>query len=297
MSKTNKPLIAVITRTKDRPVFLRRAILSVSSQTSKDFVHVIYNDAGNEQEVDEIVSQSAGKDYETIVVHNKDPKGLEAASNNAITASKSEFIVIHDDDDTWNPRFAEEVLAHIEANPDTNGIVVRTDKVVEKLRKNGSIKVVKKTRWMPEVQAINLYRQFIENQMTPITFVYKRSVYNEIGGYDESLKVMGDWDFGIKYIKKYDIDYLDPGYALANYHFRKFKAGAQGNTSYGGNNLRATVGNHLMNKYLREELIQGKIGPGFIMSQARFEHNFKVRQMAKFMPKFIARKFLNRYTK
>lgn len=39
--------VAVITRTKDRPVMLERCAESVLGQTYKDWVHVIVNDGGN----------------------------------------------------------------------------------------------------------------------------------------------------------------------------------------------------------------------------------------------------------
>jgi glycosyltransferase involved in cell wall biosynthesis len=39
--------VAVITRTKDRPLLLERAIKSVHNQTFKDYVHIIINDGGD----------------------------------------------------------------------------------------------------------------------------------------------------------------------------------------------------------------------------------------------------------
>ena len=41
--------VAVITRTKDRPIFLKRALLSVSSQTFSDYIHVVVNDGGTKR--------------------------------------------------------------------------------------------------------------------------------------------------------------------------------------------------------------------------------------------------------
>ena len=48
--------VAVITRCKDRPVFLRRAIGSVLTQTFDDWVHVIVNDGGDPAVVDTLVA-------------------------------------------------------------------------------------------------------------------------------------------------------------------------------------------------------------------------------------------------
>ena len=51
--------VAVITRTKDRSEFLKRAINSVLSQTFEDWLHVIVNDGGNSKTVDFLVQSEA----------------------------------------------------------------------------------------------------------------------------------------------------------------------------------------------------------------------------------------------
>ena len=44
--------VAIITRTKNRCLLLRRAIESVLAQSFADWTHVIVNDGGNRYEVD-----------------------------------------------------------------------------------------------------------------------------------------------------------------------------------------------------------------------------------------------------
>ena len=294
MKKVDNQLV-VVTRTKDRPLFLKRAIKSVASQTSKDFVHVIVNDNGDKSTVEDVVEKHKGSGYETKIVHVNTNGKMEQASNAGVTAVDTKYVAVHDDDDTWHPECVEQALKKLESS-NNPGVVVRTNKIVEKIDEaNTSIDIVKESEWMPDMKAINLYRQCIENQMTPITFIYKRAVYDEIGGYDEELPVMGDWDFGIRFLTKYDIDFLDPGFALANYHHRKFKAGAQGNTSYSGNDKKVIYGNYLMNKYLREEFKSGRIGPGYIMSKTKYDQNFMIRMISKILPGSMGRSFLQRY--
>lgn len=50
--------VAVITRTKDRKILLRRALESVCGQTFQDFMWVVVNDGGNREEVDRIVEEA-----------------------------------------------------------------------------------------------------------------------------------------------------------------------------------------------------------------------------------------------
>lgn len=288
--------VAVITRTKDRPVFLARAIRSVHGQAFKDFVHVIINDGGDAAAVDEVV-----KKYEELtkgrvqVIHNAESLGMEAASNKAIKSVDSTYVAIHDDDDTWHPEFLRQTLELLESTG-AAGVVARTDKVTEEVAGDGkTIRQLKVEQWMPDMKAVSLYRQCIDNQMTPITFVYRRSVLDEIGYYDEDLPVLGDWDFGLRFLQKHDVEFLDPGYALAFYHHRKFVPGAAGNSNYGsGHDKHRYYTNKVLNKYLRQDLAEGKLGVGYIMNSLRYNRSYTAKLVQRALPNFISSRLKRR---
>lgn len=284
MSRNSKiPVVSVITRTKDRPLLLERAILSVHNQSYKNFIHVIINDAGNPLTVDQLVAKHAALINGRVeVIHNSESHGMEAASNKAIKSIQSEFIAIHDDDDSWHPEFLERSINLIDEK-DAKGVVVRTNKLTEVIEQNG-VRVLKTEDWMPDLKVINLYRQCIDNQMTPITFLYQRDVYDELGGYDETLPVLGDWDFGIRFLQKYDVEFLDPGFALANYHHRKFTGSTNDNSFGSGTDKHRYWSNKLMNKYLRQELAEGRLGVGYIMSQLKYNQSTMANMVKKVLP-------------
>jgi glycosyltransferase involved in cell wall biosynthesis len=290
------PPVAVITRTKDRPLFLKRALESVQSQTMDGFMQVVINDGGDPGAVDEIVKHYSPR--RLTVIHNKESQGMEAASNKAIRSLNSKYIAIHDDDDTWHKDFLKLTVARLEATQGA-GVVVRTDKVTERVSQNGQkIEAIKSEPWMPDLKVINLYRQCIDNQMTPITFIYKRVALDEVGYYDEELPVLGDWDFGIRFLRKYDVEFLDPGYALAYYHHRKYIKDATTNNSFGdGTETHRYWSNRLMNKYLREELAEGKLGVGYIMSELKYNQTYIARVVKGILPSFISSRLRNRVYK
>jgi glycosyltransferase involved in cell wall biosynthesis len=101
-----KPKIAVITRTKNRAVLLARATESVLGQKTENLVWVVVNDGGDKSDVETVVDDFRKKsDNDAVVIHNEISAGMEAASNIGIAASASDYIVIHDDDDSWEPGF------------------------------------------------------------------------------------------------------------------------------------------------------------------------------------------------
>ena len=99
--------VAIITRTQNRPLLLKRAMESVSSQTFKDFVWVVVNDADEKENVDKIVLQAESRGIDVLILHRPESSGMEAASNHGVHNSESEYLAIHDDDDTWQqPRYS-----------------------------------------------------------------------------------------------------------------------------------------------------------------------------------------------
>lgn len=266
MAKQNSriPLVAVITRTKDRPALLRRAIQSVHEQTMTSFVHVIINDGGDRREIEKVLQECKRFISTTVhVIHNETSMGMEAASNKAIRSVDSTFIAIHDDDDSWHPDFLKQTTEHLE-HSGAMGVVVTTDRIDEEIVDN-TIRTIRITRWLPGLERISLYKQCLDNYVTPITFLYRRSAFDTIGYYDEQLPVCADWDFGIRFLSAFDIDFLVSEPALANYHHRPKSKGIEGNSVYVGDK-HAHYMNLLRNKYLREDIRRGAFGVGYIMN-------------------------------
>jgi hypothetical protein len=107
--------------------------------------------------------------------------------------------------------------------------------------------------------------------------------------------VLGDWDFGIRFLQKYDVEFLDPGYALAYYHHRKFVPDSSSNSSFGsGKEKHRYYSNKLMNKYLRQELTEGRLGVGYIMSKLRYEQSYTARVVQRLLPGFVTKKLKRR---
>jgi glycosyltransferase involved in cell wall biosynthesis len=258
--------VAIITRTKDRPLFLDRAFNSILRQTFRDFVWVVVNDGGTKDHVDAVVSQALCEGLDTVIIHHETSRGMEAASNVGVKACESEFIVIHDDDDTWEPTFLEKSVTFLRSDDGRRygGVLTFTTTVNEKVG-NGRIFTLRKepfNDWMHAVYLVDVARA---NTFAPIAFLYRRSVYNRIGGYDESFPVLGDWKFNIQFLFDSDIGLIrEP---LANYHKRIDAKDAQlGNTITSGRYRHHEYDALFRNDLLRREAHDGKFGIGLLVN-------------------------------
>lgn len=280
--------VAIITRTKSRPVLLKRALQSVANQTYGEYVHIIVNDGGQKDDVEKLVARLPVSQQEKTQVFHRDESSNapDTIFNESIDRIESEFFAIHDDDDTWHPEFLSHMIAKLDNNPTLGAVVARTDKIVEEIA-GTTIRPIKTTHWMSDLKVINLYRQCIDNQFTPIATLFSRKAYEAVGKFDASLPVVGDWEFGIRLLQKYDADFVDPGYALAYYHHRKFKKGSEGNTSFAGNDKHRYYTNVVMNRYLRQELAGNYLGVGYIMSQLKYDQASMVTMVKRFLPNAI----------
>lgn len=245
--------VAVITRTKNRALLLKRALESVSSQTFRDFLWVIVNDAGERPPVEEIAAEARRRGIETRVLHREKSVGMEAASNAGIRSCASEYIVIHDDDDSWAPVFLERTTAFLDSEPLFAGVITHTTRVNEVIE-NGAVRTTSQYGFNTWLKSVYLMEMLMVNSFPPISFLYKRSVYDTLGGYDESLPVLGDWDFNIRFLRCADIGVIQE--QLANYHFRENISDAGdvcGNTVVAGLEKHARYDAILRNHYFRTD--------------------------------------------
>lgn len=249
--------VAVVTRTKNRPLLFERAARSVANQTYQNLHWIIVNDGGDVDPVVAIIEQS-GVDVRRIsLVSNENSVGMEAASNMGVRAVDTEFVVIHDDDDAWEPEFLSESIAFLQSpravSADFQGVVSRAWRVSEQIV--GDTVIIHKTEpYMTWVSQVALSQMAVGNFFAPISFVYRRQVYDDIRGYDESLPVLGDWRFNLDFLAQKGIGFLDK--YLAYYHHRDVteSSGSEtySNSIIGGQSLHAQYFSVVTNAIIRD---------------------------------------------
>lgn len=261
-----KGTVAIITRTKNRPFLLKRAIESVLCQSYPNWIHVIVNDGGNAADVDVLVERYSDNYKGRVrVIHNPTSRGMEAASNAGIQAVDSDYIVIHDDDDSWSPDFLLQTISALRywstRIPSVKGVVTYCNRVIEHIE--GQIVITDHVEpfnhWM-QPGLVSLEEMLHQNLFPPIAFLYERAVLQEFGGYREDLPVLGDWEFNVRFLMLYDIA-VHP-VALAFYHHRPSAGGTLGNSVFADASLHQQYRKLLLNQWLREDLSSGKFGIG-----------------------------------
>jgi glycosyltransferase involved in cell wall biosynthesis len=247
------PRVSIITRTKDRPLLLQRALASVQGQRYTDWQHVIVNDGGEADPVDALVESQPAEIRKRIqVLHHPESLGMQDASNAGIRAAEGEFVCIHDDDDRWEPDYLEAVIAFLDGEgPDSpyQGVITGTTEVRETVAEAGELKELSRRPYIP-LEEISLFRMGYENPFPPIAFCYRRSAWEAIGGYDRRWDVVGDMDFNLRFLLKFEIGVIPRN--LAFYHIREDTAnGTLANSVEEKRALHKRLFNEFKNTHLR----------------------------------------------
>ena len=267
----SSPSVAILVRTKGRPRFLSRALENIAQQTFTDYTVCVINDGGDEQATRAVIEASPlGSGRVQLLTTSGD--NMEAASNAGLAATTSEYVAIHDDDDLWAPEFLERTVAALEES----GALMCTTRVVERYeRKNadGEFEVYEERIFHDGLPSVGLQFLFRTNRAVPIGILYRRSLHELVGFYDESLPVVGDWEFNMRAASVADILLVDE--PLAYWSLRPDAEGAEAN-SVKRQAEHARFDSMVRARAIREDL-QAGARPGAYLYQAHLAADLERR--------------------
>lgn len=245
-------LVTIVMRTYERPVFLARALASVCGQTFSDWELIVVNNGGEPQRVNNLVrlAHLSHPGASIRAVHLADRVGMEEASNAALRDTSSDFFVIHDDDDSWNPRFLDVAVDVLQQRPNASAVVTGVVRVHETF-KNGRVWPVKNEKFYLTQERLTTAGMIGNNTFPPIAALFRRSVIDKVGLFDSTLPVLGDWEFNLRALSVGEFVFHPE--RLANYHTRTPDSDvAAGNSITVGQNLHQDIKKQLQSRWDNE---------------------------------------------
>lgn len=209
--------VLVVMRTAWRERLLPRALRSLLAQSHQAWHLRLVNDGGQPERL-----EAALAPYRPLfgprlsVTHCLPAIGMEAASNLAIAEGGGDYVAIHDDDDSWRPRFLERMLAGLRASP-APALVCRAVVVRERMTDTGP-RPLGHEPFGPFEETVTAAMLAVENRFPPIALLCRRAAVERLGGYRADLPVLGDWEFNQRLAALGPIPVLPE--ALAHWHLR-----------------------------------------------------------------------------
>ena len=156
--------------------YLKEAIVSMLSQTFRDFEFIIINDGSTDNSLEILRSFSDTR----IKIINHDHKGLSASLNIGLQVAEGEYIARMDADDISNPERLEKQFKFMTENKEC----VLSGSNIQLMKEDGTILITTKIKTNWEDIKLDLFNI----QLPHPTAMYKKDIALKCGGYFEKIK-------------------------------------------------------------------------------------------------------------
>ena len=189
--------ISVVIPTFNRKEALKRAIHSVKGQSLTPFEIIVVDDGSDDGTGEWILYNHPQIKY--IYQTNN---GVSSARNVGIKSVASDWVAFLDSDDEWLPNKLYEQVKAIGSNQEikffhTNEIWIRNGVRVNQMKKH------KKYGGYIFEKCLDICR------VSPSSVLVQKEVFDNIGMFDESLRVCEDYDLWLRITSKYQVIFLD----------------------------------------------------------------------------------------
>jgi glycosyltransferase involved in cell wall biosynthesis len=198
------PLVSVIIPFYKQEDFLLDAVLSVAAQTYEHLEIIVVDDCSPGPTAAELL------EWRSIprlnIIRHEMNSGVSAARNTAISNSSGQLILPLDADDLITPDYLEKSIFTLSAAPYASAV-------------HTQVQVFGEQEW---IWSPRFLLPDILFSGSPNTFLYRRELFEDVGGYKTHLSTYEDWDFAVSALER---GWQFAGLSEPLYHYRKHSGG------------------------------------------------------------------------
>jgi glycosyltransferase involved in cell wall biosynthesis len=183
-----EPRFSILTPVYNTPADVLRAMLkSARTQSFGDWELCLVDDRSSAPHVREMLVQAEHEDPRIRVRFREENGGIVAASNDALEMARGEFLALLDHDDELHPDALALVHEALLGSPHADYVYSDEDKIDLAGHHSGPFF---KPDWSPERMRTQMYTCHLS--------VLRRSLVEEVGGFDPEFEGSQDWDLVLK---------------------------------------------------------------------------------------------------
>ena len=174
--------------------YLEAAATSLLQQTYSDLEVLIVDDGSNDG-TSEIARALTQRDPARITVIHQENRGLAAARNTALEAARGRVMALLDSDDVWDPGFLSAQMAILDDHPEID-IVTGNARFLGGPKHGHPVRPHPDRRPEPHLETI-----LADEEAVFIMSVFRRHVYESIGGFNEQFRTNEDYEYWLRAAK------------------------------------------------------------------------------------------------
>lgn len=203
------PRVSVIMPSYNHARYIRSAIESVLSQTFEDF-ELLVSDDGSGDDTANVVAKI--DDPRLSFVANPVNRGAGIITNELIARARGEFIALLNSDDEWVSDKLERQIRILDAQPSLGACFTRAQWIDAKGEKIGDDQLGYGEVFNKENRSQAMWLRFFffnGNCLCHPSIVIRKSCYDILGGYDNRLRQLPDFEMWVRLVKRWPIHIMD----------------------------------------------------------------------------------------
>jgi glycosyltransferase involved in cell wall biosynthesis len=211
------PKVSVIIPNYNHARYLRQRIASVLGQTYQDFEVILLDDCSTD-ESRSIIGEYAGDPRVRIEFNQKNSGNTFKQWNKGVKLARGEHVWIAESDDYADERLLERLVGVLEEEPEVTFVYCRSWRIAPDGEPNGYADwyladLDPPGRWAADFRAdgreeCRNYFVHVNSVPNASAVVFRKAIYDQVGGADERLCVCGDWKLWVSMALERKLAYL-----------------------------------------------------------------------------------------
>lgn len=229
------PTVSIVVPNYNHGRFLRQRLDTILAQSYQDFELILLDDCSYDDSLS--ILRKYASDPRVRIDANKANSGSTFKQwNKGVRLARGKYVWVAESDDYADPRLLDKLVAVLDSDPIVTFTYCRSWRVDENNRPDGFgdyyLVDLAPDRWTSDfsISGEEMCREyFAQANAVPnaSSVVFRKSVYREIGGADETLRLCGDWKLWASMALKGRVAYLSEPMNYFRHHSASVRARAE----------------------------------------------------------------------
>ena len=215
-SDEKPPLVSVVVPNYNHAAYLEQRLFSIFNQSFKDFEVIFLDDASSDNSL--AVAELIARKHPMRMLVNSQNSGTPFAQwNRGVALARGELVWIAESDDVADPDLLGRLVDALSRHPDAGLAYCQSRRIDESghpgILAEENLRCLHSSRWLSDFVAdgrneCRLYLSRMNTIANASAVLFRKSIFDKVGGADESFRMCGDWHLWCRMLSCSDLAFL-----------------------------------------------------------------------------------------